>query len=339
MAAFAVLGALIAAVLAAGCGGGGGASSSTGESEGGTEPLRLGVSFDLYNSARTAEKKGIEDAVAEAGGEIVSFQVADEDPAKQASQIETMIQSNGANAILVIPSDSAQIASSIGFAKSQGVPVVVEDRGVEDTSQIAFQVTGEPETDGMAVGEYLAGLDQPQKVIELVGALTDENAVGRKNGFNKAIEGSGNVELLQEVPTNWDREEALNGLTAALRSHPDVTAVFTPSDYLDPSVESALKSASRWAPIGSPKHVNLLQIDGDQNGCRLLKTKYSNYDNVTPLEEFGAKAVHAAVEVLEGKEPPQKTETLPGFSATAENFKEKESEIWGCTAPPEEEEG
>jgi len=71
------------------CSSGANSGSAGGGSTAGKK-YTIGVSFDLLNAIRQAEKSSIQSA-AEAAGYSVVFDVADQDAQKQASQIQDLI--------------------------------------------------------------------------------------------------------------------------------------------------------------------------------------------------------------------------------------------------------
>jgi ABC-type sugar transport system substrate-binding protein len=64
-----------------------------------------------------------------------------------------------------------------------------------------------------------------------------------------------------QVPTNWNPELFLSGLTNALNAHPEANCVFAASDFAFPSIQAAREKAGRWAPTGQPKHMWLATCD------------------------------------------------------------------------------
>src|SRR5690606_5850848 len=86
-----------------------------------------------------------------------------------------------------------------------------------------------------------------QKAMILIGDLGDINAVYRRQGFNEAVARYPDlVEVVAEVPTEWNQEKALAGVTNALQAHPDINFIFTSSDFLFPSIISALRNADKY---------------------------------------------------------------------------------------------
>jgi ABC-type sugar transport system substrate-binding protein len=293
----------------------------------------IGVSFDLLNAIRQAEKSSIQSA-AQAAGYSVVFDVADQDAQKQASQIQDLIQTQKVDAVIVIAQDGQQIAASAGLAKAHHVPFLAIDRSVADQQDVTFQITGDPVSDGRAVAaEFLAAAKtKPLRVLELVGGLTDQNAIGRRDGFNAALAGQSAVAIASQVPTDWDPTKALDGTSNALQKDSSINAIYIPSDFLLPSVQSALTAAGRLAPIGDPKHVFMVTIDGDQNGCKAMQAKTLDADIATPVADFGKQAVAAITTALGGQAVSPKTVQAKGLTLDQADYATTSSQVWGCAS-------
>jgi ribose transport system substrate-binding protein len=311
-------------------------SSSSGSSPGGAASGKkhtIGVSFDLLNAIRQAEKTSLQSA-ADAAGYSLVFDVADQDAQKQASQIQDLIQTRKVDAVIVIAQDGQQIASSAGLAKAHNVPFLAIDRAVADQQSLTFQITGDAVADGKAVAvEFLAAAkSRPLKVLELVGGLTDQNAIGRRDGFNATLAGRPGITIASQVPTDWDPAKALDGASNALQKDPTINAIYIPSDFLLPSVQSALTAAKRLAPIGDPQHVFMVTIDGDQNGCKAMQSKTLDADIATPVDDFGQQSVAAITAALAGRPVSPKTVQAKGLTLNQANFATTSSQVWGCAS-------
>jgi ABC-type sugar transport system substrate-binding protein len=293
----------------------------------------IGVSFDLLNAIRQAEKSSIQSA-AQAAGYSVVFDVADQDAQKQASQIQDLIQTQKVDAVIVIAQDGQQITASASLAKAHNVPFLAIDRAVADQQDVTFQITGDPVADGKAVAaEFLtAAKTKPLRVLELVGGLTDQNAIGRRDGFNAALAGQPGVTIASQVPTDWDPTKALDGTSNALQKDSSINAIYIPSDFLLPSVQSALTAAGRLAPIGDAKHVFMVTIDGDQNGCKAMQAKTLDADIATPVGDFGKQAVAAITTALGGKAVTPKTVAAKGLTLDQADYATTSSQVWGCAS-------
>ncbi len=318
---------LVACSSSASSGSAGGGGSAAGKK------YTIGVSFDLLNAIRQAEKSSIESA-AQAAGYSVVFDVADQDAQKQASQIQDLIQTQKVSAVIVIAQDGQQIAASASLAKAHNVPFLAIDRSIADQQDVTFQITGDPVADGKAVAsQFLAAAKtRPLKVLELVGGLTDQNAIGRRDGFNAALAGQPGVTIVSQVPTDWNPTEALDGTSNALQKDSTINAIYIPSDFLLPSVQSALTAAGRLEPIGNPKHVFMVTIDGDQNGCKAMQAKTLDADIATPVADFGKQAIAAITSALGGKPVTPKTVEAKGLILNQANYGATSPQVWGCAS-------
>jgi ABC-type sugar transport system substrate-binding protein len=319
-------GALALVGMVAGCSTAAPANGGGGSAD---DKLTIGVSFDLLNDIRNAELDALK-AAAESRGDTIEFVSADQDAQKQASQIQDLIQSKGVDAVIAIAVNSDQIASSIALANANDVPFIAIDRAVSGSGEVAFQITGDPVADGDLAAKEALAAGANRTIIQLVGALTDQNAVGRRDGFTKGVEAGGSS-VAAEVPTDWDPTKALDGTSNALQANPAIDTIFIPSDYLLASVMSALDAAGRLAPVGDPKHVFIVTIDGDPNGCKAIGDKFLDSDVVTPIDKFGEQAVDAAHVAHSGKTPDPATAEVAGVVLNQANFATNKASVWGCT--------
>ena len=113
------------------------------------------------------------------------------------------------------------------------------------------------------------------------------------------------VDLVAEIPSEWTQEKARAGVTNTLQAHPDVSFIFTSSDFLFPSIVAALRAANRYHPIGHPDHVILGGFDGDATAFQMLRDKYLDATGVQDLFFEAEQSVQALVDVWEGKDVPE----------------------------------
>jgi ABC-type sugar transport system substrate-binding protein len=306
-------------------------AGSTPSTASASSKITIGVSFDITGAFRTAEQDAITKA-AKAKGDKVIFDVAAGDAQKQASQIQDLIQTQKVDAIIAIAQNTDQISGSIALAKASKVPFIAMDRAVTDGKDVAFQVTGDPVADGvLAAKEALAaGGTKQLDVLQLVGALTDKNAIGRRDGFAETVKAASNATLETDVPMNWDPATALAGTSNALVKSPGINVIFIPSDFLLPTVESALKTANRYFPVGDPKHIVLVTIDGA--ACAAVKDGEQDADIATDVDQLGAKAVAAAHSAHAGQAISPKAVTVASIVLNTKNYATASANVWGCTA-------
>jgi ABC-type sugar transport system substrate-binding protein len=168
------------------------------------------------------------------------------------------------------------------------------------------------------------------KAILLLGDLGDANAVARRDGAEAALKDAGDiVEVVSRIPTEWNQEKAQAGVVNALQAHPDVSLIFTSSDFLLPGIVSALKSAGKYHKAGEPGHVLLGGFDGDITAWRMLQEGYLDATGVQNVYLEAKQSVAAIVEMRAGKTTPASI-LDPGFVIHRNNMTEKSAEMWGA---------
>src|SRR5260221_12938120 len=175
----------------------------------------IGVSFDLMNQIRKAELTGIKQYAAKKHVKIL-FSVANNDANQQSQQIQNFI-SQHVTGVIAIAQNGDQIVSSIRAANRAGIPFATIDRAPGKGGKVVAQVTGNALGDRNKVAKYMCSLHKPLNVLLMVGALTDANAIGRRDGFLAAAKSCASIKVVQQLPTNWDPTTALNGVTTAFQ--------------------------------------------------------------------------------------------------------------------------
>jgi inositol transport system substrate-binding protein len=258
-----------------------------------------------------------------------------QDANRQLEQIRDAIAQD-VDGIIMIPQDGESAVTIIGEANKAGIPISVFNRPPADKSNPALVVVADNEAIAEEAVAYMAKaaqkLNRKMTPLILVGDLGDQNAIGRKNGFYKAV--NAQPDLFKkpiEVPTKWDAATTLANLEAALQVEPGVDFIFTSSDFLYPQIKAVLEPLGKWKPIGDPGHVILGGLDGDSTAYKLMKDGYVDATGVQDLF-FEANAImQALIEAIKkGQTQPEKWIQDPGFALTQENMAEREMDMWGC---------
>jgi ABC-type sugar transport system substrate-binding protein len=298
---------------------------------GASSHVRLGLSLDLSNEIRRAEREAIE-AAATRRGATVTVVVANNDPQEQREQISRLITGRRVDALLVVAQDREQVVASILEANAAGLPFVAVDRAPAPGGHVTFQITGDPQADGRLAGRFLAQLGRPLRVLHLVGALSDDNAVGRRDGFTDAVAGT-SARVVAEALTDWDPDTAGRATAGALTRDPALSAIFVPSDFLLPAVSRAIQRTGRARPVGDPRHIVVVTVDGDPVGCRALRNGLIDADVATDVERLGGEAVDAALTAVRGEPVRPTTERVPGLLLHRGNLASDGHRVWGCSNP------
>ncbi len=164
----------------------------------------------------------------------------------------------------------------------------------------------------------------------VMGDLSDMNGIGRRDGFDAAVRGNEDVvEVVSRVPSEWNQEKAQAGVVNGLQANPDISFLFTSSDFLLTSIVSALKSAGKLKRVDEPGHVILGGFDGDATAYRLLQDGYLDATGVQDVYFEAEATVQALVDLIEGK-PVERLIQDPGFVIHRENRHEMADRTWGA---------
>lgn len=297
--------------------------------------LTIGVAFEtLQTEFWVAALGAFESEIGKRGGTMLQA-IADGDANRQIDQVRSFV-TRRVDGIVLVPKDAMACLPIIRAANEAGIPIVLFNRPPEksdlrSTAVVADNFALTKETVSYLVAEARKR-GAKTKAIVLIGDLGDINAVGRRDGFDAAVaEAGGAVEVVARVPTEWNQEKAQAGLVNALQAHPDVGLVFASSDFLFPSVVSALQGAGRYAKAGEPGHVVLGGFDGDATAFRMLSEGYLDATGVQDVFFEARASIDALVDAKAGKPVPEIVRD-PGFVIHQGNRAAMAPRMWGASA-------
>ena len=300
----------------------------------GAKKLAIGVAFETLQTeywvagfeAIRAELKKRDITMLEA--------VADGDASRQLQQVKNFI-TRGVDGVILVPKDAKTCIPMIRAANAAKIPIVLFNRPADKTDArftavVADNVKLTQETVAYMI-EQAKKTGAKHKAMVVLGDLGDINAIGRRDGFDAALKGNESViEVVARIPSEWNQEKAQAGVANALQANPDVSFIFTSSDFLFPSITSALKAVGRYKKIGEPGHVILGGFDGDATAYQMLVDGYLDATGVQDVYYEAQQSVLSVVEQRSGK-PAADLILDPGFVIHQGNLKEKSSRMWGAS--------
>lgn len=185
--------------------------------------------------------KGIEQAAEKYGVEAdIQFCSSADDITGQLSIAETMVKQDYDIYIMTSLADDT-LASAVDMAHANGKKVVNCVSQVLSNADVYF---GYDQYDmGVTAAEYVIENlgDEKGKVAIVMGAVGTEVNTQRVNGFKETCEAAG-LEVVAELPAEWDVEEAMNLASDALTTDPDIKAFFCVNDNMAISVAEAVNA-------------------------------------------------------------------------------------------------
>ncbi len=213
------------------------------------EGVTLGLSLStLNNPFFVTLKEGAEAAAQAAGVELIVVDAQD-DSAKEATNIEDLIQ-QGVDALLVNPTDADAIVPSIQKANEAGIPVFTIDRGAAG-GEVVSHIASDNVAGGRMAGEFLCqALGGSGKVVELEGIAGTSAARDRGQGFNDYMSSEcTGVEIVARQTANFNRAEGLSVFENILQAQPEIDGVFAHNDEMILGAIEAAEAAGRAGEI------------------------------------------------------------------------------------------
>lgn len=316
-----MIAASVASLLVPGCGGG-----TSGRP-------KVGLAFEtLQTEYWDASFKIFRDELGKRGIDVLEA-VADGDASRQLDQVKGFI-TRGVDGIIVAPKDANTAIPLVKNANRAGIPIVFYNRPPADNEGQYTAVQADNFAISKATVDYMAAEARRRggtyQALILVGDLNDMNAIGRRDGFEAAVrEHQDIIEVVAQVPTEWNQEKARSGVDAALLTNPEINFIFTSSDFLFPSLVSALQSADKYKKIGQEGHVILGGFDGDATAYRMLVDRYLDADGVQDVYFECEQSVQAILDRKAGKEVPKLIRD-EGLVIHQGNLEEASSRMWGA---------
>jgi ribose transport system substrate-binding protein len=274
--------------------------------------VTIGLSWDARESALNQAWEDYMRAEAKTLGEADGITVkwivnmANNDASRQASNIEDLINS-GVDIIIARALDSAAIGASIHEAKEAKIPFVTFDRassGEKPTAHVGGDSADQAKVLGDAFEKILKAHNVKGECIEVQGSLIDVNAVNRTNAFKKlADESGGQITIIARIPSEWNPEKVLSGLTDAFRAHPDANCLLLASDWAIDAVQAAAEKFDKWHPEGDPKHVWIASNDLLTSAIPAMEKGYIDASVTWDAEAQANEAVRVMFDILQGKDP------------------------------------
>ncbi|MER2169616.1 MAG: ribose ABC transporter substrate-binding protein RbsB [Psychrobacillus psychrodurans] len=251
---------------------------------------KIGLSVSTLNNPFFVTLSDGAKAKAEELGATLTVVDAQDNAAKQASDVEDLIQ-QGVDLILINPTDSEAVVATVEAANAADIPVITVDRSSEGGDVVAH-IASDNIAGGELAGEYLLGLvGEGAQVVELEGIAGSSAARDRGEGFNNIA--NGKLEVVAKQTANFNRAEGLTVMENILQGNPDVKAVFAHNDEMALGALEAIEAAGK----------DILVVGFDATGDAVKSVEDGKRAGTVAQKPdlIGQKAVEAAMKSLKGE--------------------------------------
>lgn len=260
----------------------------------GASKIRVGLSISTLNNPFFVDlRDGALEAANALGIELVVVD-AQNDPNRQLSGIENLIQSK-VDVILVNPCDSSAVVPAVKAANKAGIPVVTVDRGA-DGGEVVTHIASDNVAGGRMAGEFIAKLlGGKGKVVELEGIPGTSAARDRGKGFNEAIAKYPNIKVVARQEAGFDRAKGMTVMENILQAQPEIDAVFAHNDEMALGALRAIKAAGRLDKI------KIVGFDATDDAVKAVKEGTMVATVAQKPREMGKIAVEIARKIMNGE--------------------------------------
>ncbi len=234
----------------------------------------------LANPFFQGMSKGVKDGIAQYPDLSLINTSANGDANTQTNQVTDLIDQH-VSALILNPINADAIVPIVKEANKKGIPVFTLDRGAACGScQVNFL-----ETDNLALGKEGADFIAAQlkarygtikgNVVDLEGLLGttagDEREQGFATEFASLQKDYPGLKLIARQAADFDADKGFNITTQLLAADSQIDAIFNGNDDNAIGAIRAIRQADRFYPIGNPKHIVIVGIDGTEQGLSAIR--------------------------------------------------------------------
>lgn len=235
---------------------------------------------------------------------VVEIRSANDSNEKQIEDIRYFVD-NGFDILIVSPNEAAALTPVIHEVYDAGIPVVIFDRNISDTTYTA-RIGVDDYGIGKSAARYaLQALRPGVKALEIYGRVGATPAEGRHDGFAKEFTGGGG-ELLATVPANWNEKDAIVVVDSLLKIYNDVDLIYAHNDRMAIGASKVARRAGR-------SDIKIIGVDAaPQIGIQAVADSVIDATFLYPTE--GHRIIQTALAILKN-EPYERETVLPASSA------------------------
>lgn len=267
------------------------------QQDSGEKKIRIGVSmqgnqsgFVQYFTSAMYEYQKVE--ASDIDLEVV---FADDDPAKQFSQIETFV-SKGVDSIVIQPVDKTQCAAAVDLAADANVPIITLNTVTDSTRNTAHVGCDDVQAGELQMERIISECGSNAKLAYVDAVLGHSAQVLRAQGYENVLAQNPDVELVVHDTGNWSPEESMRLVENWLQAGKEVDAILCMADCQLTGVITAVENAGKMGEI------KLAGMDCDPVILKAIKDGKVDCSIWQDGLAQGENALRLAIEVARGKE-------------------------------------
>jgi ribose transport system substrate-binding protein len=188
-------------------------------------------------------RTGVEEAAAQAGVEV-RILIANENQAKQLSDVEDLIQSR-VDALVFVPVDTQAAVPLVEQAVAAKIPVIDLNRRV-NSDKYTVRIGSDDVQVGAKIAQYIVDkLGGRGNIVMLRGQAGASVCIQREQGFMSVIEQYPEIKILANMTSKHQRAEGMRIMEDLLQAHPKIDAIYCINDEVALGALGAVEAARR----------------------------------------------------------------------------------------------
>lgn len=255
--------------------------------------LTVGLAISTQNNPFFVALRDGADAEAKAQGVKLITVDAQDDSAKQISNIEDLIQKK-VQVILINPADSDAVTGVVKEALKAGIKVVSLDRSVNG-AEVNAHIASDNIAGGKMAAEFLLEkIGGKGNIVELEGIPGSSAARERGQGFHSVVDGKADLKLVAKQAADFDRAKGLTVMENILQGNKDVKGVFAHNDEMALGAFKAIEAAGL-------KNVVVVGFDATPDAVNAVKAGQLAATVQQKPELIGKMGVDTAIKLGKGE--------------------------------------
>jgi len=214
----------------------------------------------------------------------------------QINLVQTQV-TNMVDGLVLAATDANALVKPVQEAVKKGIPVVMVDSGINDTTSPVCYIATDNIKGGQVAAENLAKAIGEKGNVALLGiAKGSVSSDQRDQGFIDGIKKYPNIHLVTTLYTQNKVETAVDQVTNMLTAHPDIVGIFATSEANGVGSANALKQRKLNGKV------SLIAFDSSKEEVAALEDGTINALMVQDPYQMGYKGVKTIEQALK-KEP------------------------------------
>jgi ribose transport system substrate-binding protein len=299
----AVLAAAAVTLTAAACGGGSSGEQGAGGGGGGNQPYIAIVSKGFQHQFWQAVQKGAEQEAAKQGARITFEGPATEQDIEAQVTMLTNALARQPAAIGFAALDSRAAAPLMQQAKSQNIPVIAFDSGVDSPVPVTTAATDNKAAAAEAAKHMAEALGGTGKVALVVHDQTSRSGIDRRDGFLEWMQANApGIEVLAPQYGGGDQAKSADITKSILAANPDVRGIYGSNEGSAIGVIRGVQESGKTGLTVIGFDSGAAQIEAIRGGTMLGAITQN------PVG-MGAELVDASMKVIRGESVPPVIDT------------------------------